>query len=75
MIRFLLGVIVGILLFFFFVYLGGGKAVKKMGEGLTDTGKRMEVIEEMIKKEKEEVGKDIKKKIIKEDKEFPKKCQ
>jgi len=75
MIRFLLGVIVGILLFFFFVYLGGGKAVKKMGEGLTDTGKRMEVIEEMIKKEKEEVGKDIKKKIIKEDKEFPKKSQ
>jgi len=75
MIRFLLGVIVGILLFFFFVYLGGGKAVKKMGEGLTETGKRMEVIEEMVRKEKGEVGKEIQKRILKEEKEVPKKGQ
>jgi hypothetical protein len=75
MIKFLFGVIVGILIFFFFVYFGGGEAVKKLGEGLTDTGKRMEVIEEMIKKEKGEVGKEIKKKILKEEKEAPKKSQ
>jgi len=75
MIRFLLGVIVGILLFFFFVYLGGGKAVKKMGEGLTETGKRMEVIEEMVRKEKGEVGKEIQKRILKEEKESQKKSQ
>ena len=75
MIRFLLGVIVGILIFFFFVYFGGGKAVKKVGEGLTDTGKKMEVIEEMIKQEKEEVGKGIQKKFLKQEKEVPKKSQ
>lgn len=75
MIRFFMGVIVGILLFFLFIYFGGGKAVKKVGEGLTDTGKKMEYIEEVIKKEKEEVGKDIKKKIFKEEKEAPKKVQ
>lgn len=75
MIRFFVGVIVGILLFFLFIYFGGGKAVKKVGEGLTDTGRKMEYIEEVIKKEREEVGKDIKKKIFKEEKEAPKKVQ
>jgi hypothetical protein len=75
MIRFFFGVIVGILLFFLFIYFGGGKAVKKVGEGLTDTGKRMEYIEEVIKKERGEVGKDLKKKIFKEEKEIPQKAQ
>jgi len=75
MIRFLLGVIIGILIFFFFIYFGGGKTVKKMGEGLTETGRRMEVIEELVKKEKEEIGKEIQKKILKEEKEAPKKTQ
>ncbi len=75
MIRFLLGVIIGILIFFFFIYFGGGKTVKKMGEGLTETGKRMEVIEELVKKEKGEIGKEIQKKILKEEKEAPKKTQ
>jgi hypothetical protein len=74
MIRFLFGVVVGILIFFFFLYLGGGKTVKKIGEGLSDTGKKMEVLEETIKKEKDEVGKGIKK-IFKEEKEVPKKSQ
>ena len=74
MIRFLLGLIVGILIFFLFVWFGGGKTVKKVGEGLIDTGKRMEVLEETIKKEKEEVGKGMKK-ILKEEKEVPKKSQ
>ena len=77
MIQFIVGVIVGILLFFFLLYFGGGKAVKKVGEGLTDTGKKMEALEEVIKKEKEDVWNGmksgVKKKILKEEKEAPKK--
>jgi hypothetical protein len=49
--------------------------VKKVGEGLTDTGKKMEVMEQMIKKEKGEVEKDVKKKILKEDKGVTKKTE
>ena len=75
MIRFLLGVMVGILIFFFFLYFGGGKTVKRIGEGLTDTGKKMEVLEETIRKEKEDVGKGIQKKFFKEEKEIQKKGQ
>jgi len=66
MIKFIVGVIVGILIFFLFVFFGGGKGVKKLGEGLSDTGTKMEVMEEMIKKEKDDVLKDAKKKILKE---------
>lgn len=75
MLKFILGVIVGILLFFFLVYFGGGKTVKKVGEGLTDTGKKMEMLEEMVRKEKEEIGKGIQKRFQKEEKEIPKKSQ
>lgn len=79
MIKFFLGVVVGILLFFFFIFFGGGTTVKKIGEGLTDTGKKMEALEEVIQKEKEDVWsgvKDgVKKKILKEEKEVPKKSQ
>ena len=75
MFKFLFGVVVGILIFFFFLYLGGGKTVKKIGEGLTDTGKKMEVLEETIKKEKEDLGKGLQKKFFKEEKEAPKKSQ
>ena len=75
MIKFLMGVVIGILIFFFFIYFGGGKTVKKVGEGLTDSGKKMEVMEEMIKKEKGEVEKDVKKKIFKEEKDATKKVQ
>jgi hypothetical protein len=79
MMKFLLGVVVGILLFFFFVWFGGGKSVKKIGEGLHETGKRMEVMEETIKKEKDEVWiemKDgVKKKILKEERGIQKKSQ
>jgi len=75
MIKFLMGVIVGILIFFLFLYFGGSKTVKKVGEGLTDTGKKMEVLEEMVKKEKGEVEKDMKKKILKEERDATKKVQ
>ena len=75
MIKFMMGVIVGIIIFLFFIYFGGSRAVKKMGEGLTDTGKKMEVMEQMIKKEKGEVEKDVKKRILKEDKGAGKKME
>jgi len=75
MIRFLFGVIVGILLFFFFFYFGGGKTVKKVGEGLTDTGKRMEVLEETIKKGKEDLEKGIRKPFHKKEEKEQKKGQ
>ncbi len=67
MIRFLFGVVVGILIFLLFIYFGGGKTVKRVGEGLTETGKRIEHLEEVMKKEKDEMGKEIKKKILKEE--------
>ena len=79
MVKFLVGVVVGILLFFFFIFFGGGTTVKKIGEGLTDTGKKMEVLEEVIQREKEDVwsgvNSGVKKKILKEEKEAPKKSQ
>jgi hypothetical protein len=74
-----MGVIIGILIFFLFLYFGGGKTVKKVGEGLTDTGKKMEALEEVINKEKAEVWSGVKsgvkKKILEEEKEVPKKSQ
>lgn len=79
MVKFIMGVIVGILIFFFFVYFGGGKTLKKVGYGLTDTGKKIEVMEEMIKKKKgeveKEVEKDVKKRVFKEDKGGTKKTE
>jgi len=75
MLKFLFGVVVGILIFFFILYFGGGKTVKKIGEGLTDTGKKMEILEETIKKEKEDLGKGLQKKFFKEEKETQKKSQ
>ena len=75
MIKFLFGVIIGILICFLFFYFGGGKTVKKVGEELTETGKKMEVLEETIKKGKEDLGKIIPKKSFKEEKEFQKKGQ
>ncbi len=74
MIRFIFGVIVGVLLCFLFLYFGGGKAVKKVGENLSETGKKMEIMEETIRKEKDEwLG--SKAKPPKEEKEIPKKRQ
>jgi hypothetical protein len=75
MIKFLFGVLVGILLCFLFVYFGGGKALKKVGENLIDTGKKMEVMEETIRKEKEEIWTGGKRKGLKDEREAPKKAQ
>lgn len=75
MIKFIFGMIVGILLCFVFFYFGGGKTVKKVGENLVDTGKKMEVMEETIRKGKEELWIGGKKKTPKEEKEIPKKTQ
>jgi hypothetical protein len=74
MIKFLWGVVIGILIFFFFLYFGGGKSVKKVGEDLTVTGRKMEALEEFIRKGKEDVGKEVKK-FFKEEKAVPKKDQ
>ncbi len=68
MIKFLMGIIVGIVICFLFVYFGGGNTVKKIGEGLIDTGKKMEVIEDVLKKEKDDALKGAKQKILKEEK-------
>ena len=75
MIKFIMGVIAGILIFFLFIYFGGSKMMKKVGEELTDTGKKMEAMEQMMKKEKGEVEKDLKKRILKEDKGAAKKTE
>ena len=75
MMRFLLGVIVGILICLLFLYFGGGATVKKIGEGLADTGKKMQTVEELMKKETDDTLKGIKKKIIKDGKTSPKDTQ
>ena len=73
--KFLLGVIVGILISFLFIWFSGGNTVKKIGEHLSETGKKMEVMEEKIKKEKDEVWDGIKKRFFKEEREIQKKSQ
>ncbi len=73
--NFLMGVFVGILIFLFFIWFGGGKTVKKIGEDISETGKKMEVLEEKIKKEKDEVWNGVKKKLLKEEKEIRQKRQ
>jgi hypothetical protein len=75
MIKFLLGVIVGVALFLFFLYFGGGTTVKKLGEGLSDTGKKMEALEGVVKKEADEALKGVKKKIFEEAKDSSKSNQ
>jgi hypothetical protein len=73
MAKFIVGVIVGVLIFFLFVYFGGSRTLKKVGVGLIDTGKKMEVMEEMIRKKKgdveKDVEKDVRKRVFKEDKD------
>lgn len=73
MAKFITGVIVGILLFFLFVYFGGGRTLKKVGVGFIESGKKMEVMEEIIRKKKgeseKEAERDIKKRVFKQDKE------
>ena len=43
-----------------------GATVKKIGEGLADTGQKMEAVEELMKKETDDSLKGIKKKILKD---------
>ena len=79
MIKFLLGVIVGILIFLLFTYFGGGKTVTKIGEGVTDTGKKIAAVEgvmkEAIRKETDETLQGMKKKLLKEEKGLQKSTQ
>lgn len=73
--KFLLGILVGIILVFLFLMLGGGKTIRTVGENITETGKRMQLIEESIRKDKETIENVIKRKFSKEEKEGPKKTQ
>lgn len=74
--KFLLGVVVGIILVFLFLMLGGGKTVRTVGENLAETGKRMQMIEDSIRKDKETIENVIKKKFSSgQEKEVPKKNQ
>jgi len=79
MLKFLLGVLVGILIFLLFTYFGGGKTVTKIGEGLTDTGKKIEAVEGVMKKaiqkETDETLQGMKKKLLKEEKDLQKSTQ
>lgn len=75
MIKFLVGVIAGVLICLLFIYFGGGATVKKIGEGLADTGQKMEAVEELMKKETDDSLKAMKKKILKEGKPSPKGTQ
>ena len=75
MIKFVLGVIVGIVLCLFFLYFGGGTTVKKIGEGLSDTGKKMEALEGVMKKEADETLKGVKQKIFEKGKDSSKTTQ
>lgn len=46
---FLIGVIVGIILAFLFVYVGGGKFLKKMGKQVVKMGEQLEGYEKVMK--------------------------
>jgi hypothetical protein len=74
MTKFIIGVMVGILLFFLFIWFGGAKTVMKVGEGLTSTGKKMEIIEEKVRREKGEIERVIKR-FFQDEKEVQKKNQ
>ncbi len=47
--RFLLGVIVGIILAFLFIYWGGGKLLKETGERAVKVGEKMEQYKKAFK--------------------------
>jgi len=46
---FLIGVIAGIVLAFLFVYVGGGKFLKKMGKEAIEIGEQLEGYEKVVK--------------------------
>lgn len=67
--KFILGIIIGVLLIFFFTYLGGGAVLKTLGKKTIEVGERVEVYEQALKDatqgflpKKGEGEKDIKKK-------------
>ena len=68
MVKFIFGVVVGLLIFFLFLYFGGGETVKKIGEGIADTGKKMESLQGGLIKEKDETLKGVKKRVFKDEK-------
>ncbi|MBN1254311.1 MAG: hypothetical protein JXA50_03475 [Deltaproteobacteria bacterium] len=66
--KFILGIVIGIVLIFLFTYLGGGTVLQTIGQKTIDVGERIEVYEKALKdvtqdilKEKEGIGREIKK--------------
>jgi hypothetical protein len=47
--KFILGIVIGVLLIFFFTYLGGGAALKTLGKKTIEVGERVEVYEQALK--------------------------
>ena len=47
--KFILGIFIGIILILLFTYLGGGSALKTVGEKTIEVGERVEVYEQALK--------------------------
>ena len=47
--KFILGIFIGIVLILLFTYLGGGSALKTVGEKTIEVGERVEVYEQALK--------------------------
>jgi hypothetical protein len=47
--KFLLGIVIGIIMIFAFIYFGGGSALKSVGTKTIELGKRIEMYEKFLK--------------------------
>lgn len=47
--KFILGIMIGIVMILLFTYLGGGAALKTLGEKTIEVGERIEVYEQALK--------------------------
>jgi len=47
--KFILGIFIGVVLILLFTYLGGGSALKTVGEKTIEVGERVEVYEQALK--------------------------
>ena len=53
--RFLLGLVVGVILSFLFIYLGGGEALRFIGEKTQRAGEKIKVYERAIREKIDEI--------------------
>ena len=47
--KFLLGIVIGIILIFIFIYFGGGSTLKSLGERTIELGEKIELYEKSLK--------------------------